>query len=296
MEMHQVRYFLAVAETLNFTRAAEECHVSQPSLSRAIKLLEAELGGELFRRERPKAQLTSLGTYMVPLLRQCYESALGARSLAQAIKKRAVGSLAIAVSRTIPPAAVLPHLATLQRQFARLQIRLLRGTPAEVVEALKEGEAELAVAAGLEECWDRLDRWPLYAEPFRLVVGQEHHLANRPSLPLAELCDERLVLRPYCESTRDVLAACEGSGLKMEHCDEVATEEDLAELLGYGLGVAIAPLGLAAPERRLAGIPIQGLALERTIYLYGVAGRQRTAAANAVMKMLRANDWLREVA
>ncbi|MET0278280.1 MAG: LysR family transcriptional regulator, partial [Pseudorhodoplanes sp.] len=61
MEMHQVRYFLAVARTLNFTRAAEECHVAQPSLTRAIKLLEGELGGDLFRRERPRAMLTALG-------------------------------------------------------------------------------------------------------------------------------------------------------------------------------------------------------------------------------------------
>ena len=59
MEMHQVRYFLAVARALNFTRAAEECHVAQPSLTRAIRQLEGELGGDLFRRERPQAQLTA---------------------------------------------------------------------------------------------------------------------------------------------------------------------------------------------------------------------------------------------
>ena len=79
MEMHQVRYFLAVARTLNFTRAAEECNVAQPSLTRAIKQLEDELGGDLFRRERPHAQLTELGQRMLPLLQQCYDSALGAR-------------------------------------------------------------------------------------------------------------------------------------------------------------------------------------------------------------------------
>ena len=80
MEMHQVRYFLAVARTLNFTRAAEECHVAQPSLTRAIRQLEGELGGDLFRRERPQAQLTELGQRMLPLLKQCYESALSARA------------------------------------------------------------------------------------------------------------------------------------------------------------------------------------------------------------------------
>jgi len=60
MEMHQVRYFLAVCDELNFTRAAEKCNVAQPSLTRAVKLLEGELGGELFRRERPRVILTPL--------------------------------------------------------------------------------------------------------------------------------------------------------------------------------------------------------------------------------------------
>src|ERR1700751_4007550 len=78
MEMHQVRYFLAVAQLLNFTRAADACNVTQPSLTRAIKQLEAELGGDLFRRERPAAQLTELGLRMHPLLKQYYEAAVGA--------------------------------------------------------------------------------------------------------------------------------------------------------------------------------------------------------------------------
>ena len=79
MEMHQIRYFLAVSRTLIFTRAAEDCHVAQPSLTRAIKLLEAELGGDLFRRERNLTHLTEFGQRMLPLMSQCYESALAAK-------------------------------------------------------------------------------------------------------------------------------------------------------------------------------------------------------------------------
>src|SRR5690349_19087705 len=74
MEMHQVRYFLAVARTLNFTRAAEQCNVSQPALTRAIRQLEEELAGTLLRREGKHSHLTDLGERMVPLMRQCYES------------------------------------------------------------------------------------------------------------------------------------------------------------------------------------------------------------------------------
>ena len=98
MEMHQVRYFLAVTRLLNFTRAADECNVTQPSLTRAIKQLEAELGGDLFRRERPAAQLTELGQRMLPLLQQCYDAASGARMLASSFKSGEIGALRIAFS------------------------------------------------------------------------------------------------------------------------------------------------------------------------------------------------------
>src|SRR5260370_21621830 len=100
MEMHQVRYFLAAAAELNFTKAAEKCSVSQPSLTRAIKQLEGELGGDLFRRERPQAQLTELGERIYPLMKQIYDSALGPRSLASSSKTRHPGSLTRALSRT----------------------------------------------------------------------------------------------------------------------------------------------------------------------------------------------------
>ncbi len=88
MEMHQIRYFLALCHTLNFTRAAEECHVSQPALSRAIRQLEVELGGELLRRERSLTQITDLGRAALPSLRQCYEGRQTAQSLAQSYLKK----------------------------------------------------------------------------------------------------------------------------------------------------------------------------------------------------------------
>src|ERR1051326_1501959 len=110
MEMHQVRYFLAVSRTLNFTRAAEECNVAQPSLTRAIKQLEAELGGDLFRRERPAAQLTELGLRMQPLLKQCYDAAIGARQLASSFKSGEVGALRIALTHSVDLSLLIPHL------------------------------------------------------------------------------------------------------------------------------------------------------------------------------------------
>jgi hypothetical protein len=124
MEMHQVRYFLAVAQLLNFTRAAEECHVTQPSLTRAIKQLEAELGGE-----RP-TQMTELGQRMHPLLKQCYEAAIGARSLASSFKSGEIGALRIALTHSVDLSLLIPFLNEVKRQFNRLESSFCAATTA----------------------------------------------------------------------------------------------------------------------------------------------------------------------
>jgi DNA-binding transcriptional LysR family regulator len=292
MEMHQVRYFLAVARALNFTRAAEECNVAQPSLTRAIRQLEGELGGDLFRRERPHAQLTELGERMLPLLKQCYDSALSARSLASAIKKGEVGSLRLALSRSIDPALVTPHVVELGKLFSGLELKLLRGSSAEVLEYLKSGEVELAIAGPVDEEWDRLDSWPLFTESFHLAVSSDHALAKTAAVALDDLRHERLMLRTYCESTETLLDLLRGQEFDVGRFHEVSAEADLLSLLKAGFGVAFVPNSAPNPAT-LTRISVAGVDLERTICLYGVAGRQRTAVASSMMKMLRAYDWTR---
>jgi len=288
MEMHQVRYFLAVAQLLNFTRAAEECNVTQPSLTRAIKQLEAELGGDLFRRERPAAQLTELGQRMHPLLKQCFDAAAGARSLASSFKSGEVGALRIALTHSIDLALLIPHLNEIRRQFNRLELRFLRGTSREVADFLKKGEAELGIAAEIDEAWDRLDVWPLFTENFELVVGEAHRLAGRSTIELEDLRSEQLLNRTYCEHARRISLALREHGI--EHGHEISSERDLIELVEADIGVAMVPHTSPLPDK-LKRAAVAGLDARRTVSLYGVAGRQRTAVANAVMRMLRGADW-----
>jgi len=295
MEMHQVRYFLAVARTLNFTRAAEECNVAQPSLTRAIRQLEGELGGDLFRRERPQAQLTELGQRMLPLLKQCYESAISARSLATAIKKGEVGSLRIALSRAIDPSLVTPHVIELGKLFEGLELKLLRGTSSEVLDYLKQGEVELGIAAKIGDEWERLDSWPLFTEEFQLIVHSMHPLAECTSVALDDLRTERLVVRTYCETTDELLDVLRAREFDVTRFHEVSADGDLISLLEAGLGVALVPRSTQTPAT-LMRVAVDGVEIKRTVHLYGVAGRQRTPVASAMMKMLRAYDWSRLIA
>src|SRR5262249_11775845 len=108
MEIHQVRYFLAVCEFLNFTRAAEKCHVTQPSLTRAIQLLEKEFGGYLFRRERSKIRLTELGRMVQPYLQQAWEQAQTAKRQARDYASKAPTQLNLSIMCTIAPRLFIP--------------------------------------------------------------------------------------------------------------------------------------------------------------------------------------------
>ena len=291
MEMHQVRYFLAAARTLNFTRAAEECNVSQPSLTRAIKQLEAELGGDLFRRKRPAAQLTELGLRMHPLLQQCYGAAIGAKSLATSYNSGKVGTLRIAIAESVDIALLIPHFGQLKRFFSSLEFRVLRGTSEQVGEYLKQGEAELGIAAEVRTDWDRLDCWPLFTEGFHLVLNREHPLAARDSIEFDDLKQQQFLSRGYCECADRLSASMRACEVELDRNHTVSSEADLIKLLEVDMGVAVMPCSASTPAT-LRCTKVAGLDVRRTVQLYGVAGRERTAVASAIMKLLRSADWL----
>lgn len=291
MEMHQVRYFLAVARLLNFTRAAEECHVAQPSLTRAIKQLEEEFGGELFRRERNLTHLSELGHRMLPLMQQCYDSAQAAKQVATSIKKGQLAPLSIALPVSVNIGLLVPSLRELVRAFPGLTLKFVRGTAADVSEILKRGEAEVAVAAKLPDTWDRLEIWPMFEERYKLIVPETHALAgNKSPIRTADLKKERIFCRPYCEDFAEGIAFLDSAGIDTEKVHNASSDSDFMTMMAAGLGVGFAPQS-AARESNVMLIDVEGFEMKRTVNVYAVAGRQRSMAASTLIKMLRAADW-----
>jgi DNA-binding transcriptional LysR family regulator len=290
MELYQIRYFLALCGTLNFTRAAEACNVSQPSLTRAIQKLEEELGGELFRRERARTHLSELGRNMQPFLRQSYDSALAAKAQAEMYGRGETTMLRLGLSKTIDIALVLPVLRELARTMTGLDLHLVRRSAPAVMRLLEEGELELAVTAASENTWERMDRWPLFAESFMLFAGKHHPFGKKDGVALDELGGENFISRPYCEYAAALVSILDERRITTEaHC-ELNDEADLGAIVGEGLGVGIAPRSLAVPDSVVA-IPIKDTKLRRTISLFAVAGRRYTPAATAFIHLMRAADW-----
>ncbi|HJS33034.1 MAG TPA: LysR family transcriptional regulator [Alphaproteobacteria bacterium] len=288
--MYQIRYFLAVAQTLNFTRAAEECHVSQPALTRAIHLLEDEFGGRLLTRERTLSHLTDLGKRMLPLMRQCYDSALSAKTLAREVAAGETASLSIAVSPTVDVGLLTATIGELSRACPCVQLKLNRGAKREIAELLKTGEVELVIAGPLGEGWERLDAWSLFTEPFELIVNRDHKLANQKTVDLDQLSGERFLVQAACEMVDEISLRLSMKGIAKTNAHEVTTHQDLIAMLEANLGVAIVPVSTRRSER-LRSLPINGLDLTRTVAIYSVAGRRRSHVATTLLNLLRAADW-----
>lgn len=290
MEMHQIRYFLAVSKTLNFTQAAEECHVAQPSLSRAIIKLEEELGGELFRRERGLSHMTDLGRMMLPLLTQCYESANAAKQLAASYKTGSCAPLRLALSHTVNLQLLIQPLTELVKAFPGLELKFARSTAPQVEEALKSGEVELGIACPLADAWDRLDAWVLFTERLGVVANAAHPLAMRNKLSLSDINGVRLLPRIYAEEAAELESVLLVHGVKQEFQDAICSDHDLTALLVAGVGVAIMPQSSSASDT-LRFLTIEDLELTRPVVLYAVAGRQRSPAATGLIRLLRSANW-----
>ena len=290
MEMHQVRYFLAVSRILNFTRAAEECHVAQPSLTRAIKQLEEELGADLFRRERNFTHLTEFGQRMLPLLQQCYDSAASAKQLATTLKTGKVQPLSIALSHTINVVLIIDYLTELARAYKGLEIRFLRGTAADISEFLKRGDADVAIAGPLGADWGRLDSWPLFSESILVAVNANHPLAGGVSIDPAALAGECVIWRTFCENAPDLENQLKEKNIPFTQGHRTYTEPDLLAMLEANLGIGMLP-DSAPKSSKIKRLPLTGMGLERTVYCYAVAGRQKPPPAASLIKMLRAADW-----
>jgi DNA-binding transcriptional LysR family regulator len=289
MEMQQIRYFLALARTLNFTRAAEECNVSQSALTRAIQALEAELGGDLVRREHSKSHLTELGKRMLPLMERCFDSAVTAKELARSMAQDQVSPLAVAVSHTVNVELAMAPIAEVFRVLPGLHLKLSRGGGEEVLELLKAGKADIAIAGPLGDSWDRLEQWPLFDEPFELALHSDHPLASNGDVTLDKLAAYDLFSQTGCESRSAAMRLFEARGFTPKSLHDVTTQQDLTAVLNNGLGCAIIPRSAPQPDAARR-VPIVDLPLTRTVSVYAVAGRRRETAASTLLNLLRSAD------
>lgn len=289
MEMHQVRYFLAVARTLNFTRAAEECNVTQPSLTRAVQKLEDELGGLLFRRERSLTHLTDLGRMMLPHLERTYEAAQAAKALARGLQKAQVAPLALGVASGIDGDELAAVLDDVAASLPGFEATLKTGTSAELIDLALRGDLDLLLIEAPDDAPDRLDAWPLFAQRYHMVVRSGHRLAERSEVSLVDVAEE-----PWIDCGADgavrlrTAAVAVGVDLAFRHKADGPIQARQMALAG--LGNAALPRAFC-PDDRLVALALMEEQFLAPVILAGIAGRRRSVAADALVRSVRARAW-----
>ena len=295
METHQVRYFLVLARTLNFTKAADECNVTQPSLTRAVKKLEDELGGPLFHRERANTHLTELGRAMLPHLEQSYLAAQSARALAEALKRGDIAPLRLGFTNSVSSRLFTHVLQGVRSGVPNFELAVEAGPEIQVCDAMLKGNADLVVLGDGGAVAERMRTWPPFRENFRLVMASSHRLAAKTALVLEDLDNEDLIERTNCSGCRRLRQLCTATGVMPRFRHRVDSADQLLNLVRAGFGVAFAPRSVALPEGVVAR-PIERVEIDREVSLATVAGRPFSAATDAFLRLARSRDWTTDLA
>jgi DNA-binding transcriptional LysR family regulator len=293
MELHQVRYFLAVAKTLNFTRAAEQCNVTQPALTKGVQKLEQELGGQLIYRERQLTQLTDLGKEVLPMLERTLASAEAVQRRAQDFQRREIAPLKIGLAPSISASLVLDPIADIAKFVSGLQVELREETAEDLVELLLEGEINAALIGDIREMPPRIDAWVLFEERYVAVLSPTHHLANLPAIAAEDLRETIVLDRMGCDVASKIQNVCfPDADRRMGHSS--AHDLHLQHMAAAGFGLILAPEHMPRLPA-LKSIPIEGDPVWREVRLLAVQGRRYSPALDAFVKVSRVRDWSGEV-
>ncbi len=290
MELHQIRYFLAVAETLNFTRASERAYVSQPALTKAIQRLEEILGGRLFDRNSKAVQLTTLGQAMLPHLREIYDSALRAREEARAHTRPRSERVRVGVMCSIAFEQMLPAFAPLIDEQGGSAVQFREGTLEALTDQLDRGDIELGVLCSPYATPRRFTATALFAEDYVLAIGDDHRFAGRAEVAAAELDREFYCERMSCEYSQHIERLLDERGVQLQVVQRSHREDWIQAFVRADVGVAFMPLSMARAAR-LAQVRIAGLPIVREVNLLAPAERELSANTRRVAEVLAGFDW-----
>jgi DNA-binding transcriptional LysR family regulator len=290
MEMHQVRYFLAAAKVLSFTRAAEACHVSQPALTTAIKKLEAQLGGPLFHREGRQVTLTDFGRRMEPHLSQILEQAKAAETVAKDFRLLDQVPVRLGVMSTIGPMRLNGLFAAFEQQSPGIDTTVRDGAPEALAAQLDADELDMAILNPLDGLGENYRAEPLYTERYVVLLPPKHPLQARNALALRELSGEPYVDRLSCEMREMVMGVCEDMGVRLYARFRSEREDWVQAMVMANIGFAFMPeFSVTHPDslRR----PLVEPEVKRTISLVTVRGRKHSPAVAAFVRTVRTHKW-----
>jgi len=247
MNLRAVHYLVTLADVRHFSKAAERCHVSQPTLSTQIRKLEDELDVQLVERSPRKVMLTEVGEEIVERARAMLADADAIRAIARRSKDPHSGTIRIGIFPTLAP-YFLPHVVPeIRKRFPRLTLRLFEEKTEDVIEMIRQGRLDaglLALPVDAEQLVSRV----LFEEPFVLAVPESHALGKRKSITMDDLEKEELLLLEDGHCLREqALEVCHLAGAHEKLDFHATSMETLRQMVAAGTGITLMPVMAVKP-------------------------------------------------
>jgi len=241
MEFHQLRYVCAIADTGNFSRAAERCQIAQPSLSQQILKLEQDLGAKLFDRLGRSVRLTEAGRAFISHARAILEQIDVARASVSDKNADLRGSVAVGVIPTVAPYLIPRYTAAFAKKYPDAKLRIVEERTSILVEGLRDLSIDVAILA-LPSRHKGLELFPIRTEPLFAVMRRDHPRASAKSLALKDLRGESFVMLRDGHCFRDLsIATCARARITPNIAFESGQFSSLLGMVAAGVGVSIVP-------------------------------------------------------
>ncbi len=290
MELNEIRYFLALSRTLNFTKAAEACHVSQPALTRAIRKMEDELGGLLFSRERSNTHLTELGRLIEPHLVEVVTQTGEAKRTAARFLKLEKASLALGVMCTIAPVKFVGFMARFRAENPGVDVTILEAVPDQLCDLLVKGELDVALMARPDGFPKPFRTLELFSERFVVACSAGHRFARKSNVAMAELDGESYLSRINCEFYDFLGDRCREQGATLVYSYQSEREDWVLAMVAAGLGICFLP-EYTAIFPGVIGCPVVSPSVARSVCAVTVAGRRSSPPVKAFLNAVRRYQW-----
>lgn len=289
MELHQIRYFLAVERLRSFSRAAQSCNITQPALTRAIQRLEHEFGGKLLHRRPGRIELTELGAAVLPRLQSADREIAVAKSEAASVLGLKRQRLRIGVMCTIGPDRLLLLLRAIEQAMPQIELDMREAKGVEILDAVLSDEVDAAIV-GMPKYPEALDVMPLYRERYVLAMANNHRLAGQATIELHEMEGETYIERTNCEFD-DHFAFSNGDWpVELNLRYRCAREDWVQAMVTSGLGVAIMPESFPL----VAGVVTKSLeapSISREISFVSPRHRQQPDVIGKLRVALGGQNW-----
>jgi len=282
MNLRDLQYLVALAETRHFGRAAERCHVSQPTLSAQLRKLEEFLGVTLIERRPRRVGLTPAGEAVVERARRMLRDADDIRALARASQDPLGGQLKLGLIPTLGP-YLLPRVAPrITKALPGLQLMLYEFQTAPLIDRVVQGELDVAILALPADTRGLVTR-SLFAEAFLVAMPEHHRLTARKRLKIGDLSGEKLLLLEEGHCLRDqALEVCERAGTG-EQDFRATSLETLRQMVAAGLGITLLPrLAAEGPFASARGLVVRPFSPPAPSRVIGAAWRRSTSRATAI--------------